>query len=165
MSDPAFAVRAARATETVSLHELWLAAGDRADWAPAEGADAPLLVELDVLVADRRVWAAFDPAGQPIGLAAVGEVDSALFLTAFGVAQPARGNGIGHALLAPIVDFGRSALYPALIAVARRHNAGAAFLRQCGFVDLTGDRLSPGLAAIVAGGGPDGRRIALARRL
>ncbi len=165
MSDPAFAVRAARATETVSLHDLWLAAADRTDWAPAEGADAPLLAELDVLVADRRVWAAFDPAGDPIGVAAIGEVDSVLFLAAFGVAQPARGNGIGRALLMPIVDFGRSAQYPALVAVTRRHGTGSAFLRQCGFVDLAGDRLSPGLAAIVAGDGPGGRRIALARRL
>ena len=61
----AFEVRTARAPETVALHEMWLAAPDRYDWAPAESDDAPLLAELDVLVADRRVWGAFDANRHP----------------------------------------------------------------------------------------------------
>ena len=157
-------VRVARASETVALHELWIAMPDRADWAPAEGAHTPLLTELDVLVADRRVWAAYD-GSDPLGVAAAGEIDSALFLTVLGVVRNARGNGLGSALLKPIVDFGRSAQYPALVAVARRHSAGAYFLRQSGFIDMAPERLSGGLAAVIAHGGSAGRRVALARPL
>lgn len=165
MTSSSWAIRTARAREIVALHDLWLSAADRADWAPATHDGSPLLAELDVLVADRRVWAAFDDSGAPIGFSAAGEIDSSLFLTVFGVADNARGSGIGHALLSPILEFGRSAFYPALIAVARRHGAGALFLRQCGFVDLAGSRLSPGFASIVDDGRAVAGRTALARRL
>ncbi|MCW2308692.1 GNAT family N-acetyltransferase [Rhodobium gokarnense] len=142
-------VRTARAPETVALHEMWLTAPDRYDWAPAESDDAPLLAELDVLVADRRVWGAFDANGSPVGLAAAGEIDSQLFLAVLGVAEEVRLQGIGRALLEPVLEFGVAAQYPALVTVTARHGAGATFLRHCGFVDLPEGRESAGLAALL----------------
>jgi len=158
-------VRVARPSETVALHELWLVAPDKIEWAPAEGPHAPLLAELDVLVADKRVWAAFDESGAPVGFSAAGEVDSKLFLTALGVADVARGKSVGRALLAPILKFGRAGQYPAVVAVARRHGISEAFLRQNGFIEMPVERLTAGLRAVLSAPPAGLRRAALARLL
>ncbi|PLX38161.1 MAG: hypothetical protein C0606_07980 [Hyphomicrobiales bacterium] len=154
MLSPEGDIRPARAPETTALHDLWLAAPDRRDWTPAEGPGAPLLAELDVLVAEKRVWAAFKD-GQPIAVAAAGEIDSALFLTMLGVAEDWRGCGYGHALLQTVRNFGSVANYPAIYALASRLGPGFGFLRRNSFVTLDEDRLTPGFAALLKdAGGP-----------
>lgn len=164
MSAPASAIRVARATETVLLHDLWLSAADRAEWAPAEGPSAPLLAELDVLSVDRRLWLALDD-DRIVGFAGAGEIDSALFLSVFGVLQSHRERGYGGALLSAVVSFGTTANYPAIYAVAHRGGAGHAFLRGNGFIDLEPDHLSPAIATVIAGAEHGERCVVTARPL
>ena len=164
MTTPVPAVRVARATETVMLHDLWLSTPDRAEWAPAEGPTAPLLAELDLLCVDRRLWMALD-GDKAVGFAGAGEIDSGLFLSVFGVLQSHRDRGHGGALLSAVVSFGTAANYPAVYAVAHRGGAGHGFLRGNGFIDLEPDRLSPAIATVIAGAGQGERCIVMARPL
>ncbi len=159
-------IRPARVSETIRLHDLWLSAEDSEEWAPGEGPGGPLLAELDVLASARRLWAAFaDDDGKVVGFAGAGEVDSALFITAFGVARDHRGKGCGAALLSAIVSFGTAANYPAIYAVTCRGGIGQVFLHGNGFVDLDVDALSPAIAAVVASAWEPERCLVMARPL
>lgn len=153
----AFVIRAVERAEVDPVHALWRAAPDRELWHPASPGE-DLLAELDVLVPEGRVWAAFRNR-QPVAFAAAGELDGALWLSALGVEQPFRGRGVARSLLAAAIGYGQWAYYPALMTLAPRMRSG--FLERFGFLRLDGQRLDGGFRALA-----DARGLsAYARRL
>ncbi|MEU2615917.1 GNAT family N-acetyltransferase [Micromonospora sp. NPDC007271] len=146
--------RIARADELTQLQRIEVASGAPfRDIGMVDVADMPPL-PLDVL-ADRqragRVWVAVDAADQPIGFAVVDLVDGCAHVLQLSVDPAYARRGIGRGLLDHVAGWAAGRGLPALtLTTFRSVPWNGPYYARCGFRELTGPEVTPGLAELLA---------------
>lgn len=125
---------------------------------------------LDLCRASGTLWVAVDRDDAPVGFLAAGELDGFLYVHELSVAAEHQRRGLGAALMAAAVDFGRWAYIPAVTLTTDRYVPwNKPFYARLGFVELQREGLPPGHAALlasqVARGHDPARRCAMAKVL
>lgn len=125
---------------------------------------------LDLCRQAGTLWVAVDGTDAPVGFLAAGDLDGHLHVHELSVAAAHQRRGLGAALMAAAIDFGRWAFVPAVTLTTDRHLPwNKPFYARLGFVELRRDGLPPGLAQVLAGEAAAGvdpaRRCAMAKVL
>ncbi|WP_349370931.1 GNAT family N-acetyltransferase [Salinarimonas sp.] len=170
---PGYAVRPAREADVPLLPAVEASAstlfrsidiGYRGDWSTTPpGA-------LDLCRVSGTLWVAADRDDAPVGFLAAGELDGFLYVHELSVAAEHQRRGLGAALMAAAVDFGRWAYIPAVTLTTDRYVPwNKPFYARLGFVELQREGLPPGLAQMLAKqearGHDPARRCAMAKVL
>ena len=125
---------------------------------------------LDLCRQAGTLWIAADRDDAPLGFLAAGDLDGYLYVHEISVAAAHQRRGLGLALMAAAIDFGRWAFIPAVILTTDRHLPwNKPFYSRLGFVELQREGLPPGLAQVLAkeeaAGHDPARRCAMAKVL
>lgn len=170
---PGYAIRPARAADVPLLPAVEASAARLLEGVETgfTGRDATMPAEaLDLLRDAGTLWVAVDRSDAPVGFCAAGDLDGFLHVHELSVAFAHQRYGLGTALMATAVDYGRWAFVPAVTLTTDRELPwNKPFYAKLGFVELRPDGLPPGLAAKLAGeiaaGHDPARRCVLAKVL
>ncbi|GGK18519.1 GNAT family N-acetyltransferase [Salinarimonas ramus] len=124
-----------------------------AGWPGALAGDGPTAPPeaLDLCRVAGTLWVAADREDAPVGFLAAGDLDGFLHVHEISVAREHQRRGLGRALMAAAIDFGRWAFIPAVTLTTDRIVPwNKPFYATLGFVELTRDGLPPGHAAKLA---------------
>lgn len=170
---PGYAIRPARDTDVPLLPAVEASAATL-----FEGVDLGHRGEMTVIPPEAldlcrqagTLWIAADWADAPVGFLAAGDLDGYLHVHELSVAAAHQRRGLGLALMAAAIEFGRWAFVPAVTLTTDRHLPwNKPFYSRLGFVELRRDGLPPGLVQMlareVAAGHDPARRCAMAKVL
>ncbi|MCW3817551.1 GNAT family N-acetyltransferase [Micromonospora sp. DR5-3] len=165
--------RIARADELTEVQRIEVASGALfREIGMADVADMPPL-PLDVLT-DRqragRVWVAVDGDNRPVAFAVVDLVDGGAHVQQLSVDPAYARRGIGRGLLDDVAGWAAARGLPALtLTTFRSVPWNGPYYARCGFRELTGAEVTPGLAELLAAeaalGLDPAERIAMRRTL
>ncbi len=146
--------RIARADELTEVQRIEVASGAPfREIGMADVADMPPL-PLDVL-ADRqragRVWVAVDAGDRAVGFAVVDLVDGCAHVEQLSVDPAYARRGIGRRLLDDVAGWAAERALPALtLTTFRSVPWNGPYYARCGFQELTGGEVTPGLVELLA---------------
>ncbi|SCF04662.1 Acetyltransferase (GNAT) domain-containing protein [Micromonospora chaiyaphumensis] len=146
--------RTARADELTEVQRIEVASGAPfREIGMTDVADMPPL-PLDVLAAaqrDGRVRVAVDATDRPVGFAVLDLVDGCAHVQQLSVDPAYARRGIGRGLLDEVAGWAAGAGLPALtLTTFRSVPWNGPYYARCGFRELTGVEVTPGLAGLLA---------------
>lgn len=147
-------IRIARADELTEVQRIEVASGAPfREVGMVDVADMPPL-PLDVLAEHQRaghVWVAVDVDDRPIAFAVVDLVDGCAHVQQLSVDPAYARRGIGRGLLDHVAGWAGSEGLPALtLTTFRSVPWNGPYYTRCGFRELTGPEITPGLAGLLA---------------